>query len=207
VSQSGASRRWSPDRLVLATSGLGSAAIGLLDLFGLLELPALAAKVPQLTLLATGLALTLLSTGVPAWVGSVRKELQRSLSRLEARHEELETSLKELRTAVTSSFLETFPSLIEQVDPALLRIFRPYLEASFRTPPRVLLERRFELQDLESYRSYHRRAHEVNPGATFLATSLPYRKWFWMGDYVERTISSFIATGGTVQRIFFVHTE
>ncbi|RSM45730.1 class I SAM-dependent methyltransferase [Amycolatopsis balhimycina DSM 5908] len=197
----------SVERLVLALSGLASVTVGLLDLVGLLDVPALAQKLPQLTLLVGGLVLTVLAINVPMWSSRLRDELVELRNDMKNNNVDLRGEIGRLATHVSSSHIDTFPSLIEQVDPALLRVFRPYLEASFRTPTQVLNERRFQLNDMESYRNYHRRAHEENSGSTFFATSLPYRKWFWLGDYVERTIKNFVAAGGSITRIFFIRDD
>lgn len=190
-------RRYSVERLTLVSAGVAGIALGLLDLVGLLEYPVLQRNMPKITLLLVGMTLTLLATA--------------ALSRLSivvARTKELEAAIvrqgKINQSAITTSLIAQLPAMLHQIDPAILRVFRPYLEEVFRTPPRILIEKRFRLENLESYRSYHRRTLEENPGHTFLATSLPYRKWFWRSDHLERAMGDFIAGGGKIERIFFL---
>lgn len=198
---------YSAERVVLILAGAAGSILSLTDLFGLLDLPFLQKSVPKLTLLLVGLTLTLLSTTALTRINAAARKVEDLQRKTEESSKDISGQLAKIQASLDLSTVARLPELLESVDPALLNVFRPYLEEVFRTPPRILSEKRFRLHQMEAYRSYHRRTLEENPGCTFFATSLPYRKWFWRTDYLERSMASFIANGGRIVRIFFIPEE
>ena len=63
---------------------------------------------------------------------------------------------------------------------------------------------------MDKFKVYFRRMLEAFPKASFLATSLPYGRYFWSRTApdeltpTERAIEDFIAAGGEFSRLFFV---
>jgi SAM-dependent methyltransferase len=201
------SQSWSIDRVTYLIIAVVSAGVAVLHVFGLLSVPVLAERLPELTLLVAALTLTFLAVTTEHHMQRSDQDLARLRNRIVSDSAAIGARLDELSQLVRQAGVTELPKLIEEVDPTLLAIFRRYLENVFETPPRLLNERRFQLEDIESYPSYHRQALEANPGVTMHATSLPYGKFFWHNAFIQQATEKFVRDGGTIRRIFFVQGD
>ncbi|MCA1602437.1 MAG: hypothetical protein LC776_12605 [Acidobacteria bacterium] len=108
-------RRMSAGRVVLAISGVSAASVSLLDLVGLLDIPAIADKLPQLTLLISGLVLMTLAINISAWHSRVFARLSVLNQKIEDQAETTKLAFVALERSINNSLIETFPSLIDRV--------------------------------------------------------------------------------------------
>lgn len=164
-----------------------SGLISLLDLLGLLDkIPWLAAHIPTLTLLLVSIALGYLTSGVISKLGA------------------LESSVLHLRSFVQQEVTDKITSLRNQLDPNLEVIFGEHISDLLTSVERAVKRRTFEFHDIDLFRYFYKRTLEAYPRATFLATSLPYQKYFWKNQPIEQAMARFINGGGKIKRIFFV---
>ncbi|GGK36065.1 hypothetical protein GCM10010124_30890 [Pilimelia terevasa] len=214
------------DRLGLLIAGMAAVLLSVSDLTGIIDLPVLSQSTPKFALLVSGMTLMIVASTLTTAgrltherlaalrdvVVGQRQAQQREAAALQqatadqlaAMHAELLGQLRHNHAAISRAVVAQLPDLLEQTEPSVLRIYRPYLEEIFRTPARVLTEGRFRLESVDQQRSFHRRAFDQHPGGHFVATSLPTRRYFWQSDYVERAMAGFVAGGGIMERVFFL---
>ena len=165
------------------TSGL----ISLLDLFGLLDhVPWLHQHILNLTLLLVCLTLGYITSGVTEKL------------------ENLETLFHEMRTRVEQDAIANIISLRKQLDPNLEVVFGDHVSELLVSIEKALNEKRVQFHDVDLHRYFFKKTFEAYPRATFLATSLPYEKFFWKNKPMEQAMARFIAKGGKIRRIFFI---
>ncbi len=131
-------RGLSLDRISFGLAGLLACAISLADIFGILEIPELRQRFAQLTLLATGLILTTLATIFSAYLDENRRQVSKIEDAINGDARRITDAIHSLDRQLRRSLLEQLPRMVEDVDPALLAIFRPYLEGVFRTPAQIM---------------------------------------------------------------------
>lgn len=170
----------------ICTTVFFSGLVSVLDLFGLLDSePSLKSRIPTITLLLISMLL-----GYIAWVGS--------------RVDSIESSMHTLQAHINQDTIEKIKSLRHQLDKNLEIIYGDMISSSISNFERALKERTIHFNDLELFRYLYKRTLEKYPRATFLATSLPYERFFWKNQMMEDAIRKFIDDGGTMKRIFFV---
>jgi hypothetical protein len=174
---------------VLYASASLSALIAVLDVFGLLDrlgFPALASRVPIVTLLLLSLAC---GTIAGIW----------------RRQEVAEQLIRELLTAWRSDTVERIAALRRQISPSLEAVFGDQISEMLVSLTSAINDQRIDLYDLDLFRFFYKRTLEAFPHATFLATSLPYQRYFWRNPPIEDAIARFVADGGKMQRIFLIY--
>ena len=172
--------------VLYVTAGL-SGLISLLDLLGLLDtIPWLAARIPTLTLLLVSVLLGYLTSGVATKLGI------------------LESAVLDLRTYLHQETTEKIASLRNQLDPNLDVVFGEHISDLLTSIERAVKERTFKFHDIDLFRYFYKRTLEAYPHATFLATSLPYQRYFWKNQPMEQAMARFITGGGKIKRVFFI---
>lgn len=160
--------------------------ISLLDSLGFLEsIPWLRERIPTLILFLFSILLELVSDVVT------------KISALEA-------SVRDMHSYVQRETTEKIASLRNQLDPNLNIIFGEHISDLLTNVERALKKRTFEFHDIDLFRYFYKRTLEAYPRATFLATSLPYSRYFWKNQMIEQAITRFIAGGGKMKRVFFI---
>lgn len=163
-----------------------SGLVSFLDLFGLLDsVPIIKSRIPTLTLL--------LISGLIGYV-----------TLLGSRVDSIESSMLTLQAHINQDTIEKIKSLRNQLDKNLEIIYGDMISDSISNFERALRERTIHFNDLELFRYLYKRTLEKYPRATFLATSLPYERFFWRNQMMEDAIRNFIDDGGTMKRIFFI---
>jgi hypothetical protein len=174
-----------------------SGLVSFLDLFGLLESVEFI-KSRQLTLTL------LIISGLVVYLTSLGRKLDDIESSLVIKIDAIESSMHTLQAHVNQDTIEKVKSLRHQLDKNLEVIYGDMISDSLNNIERALKERTIKFNDLELFRYLYKRTLEKYPRATFLATSLPYKRFFWRNPMMEDAIKKFIEDGGTMQRIFFV---
>jgi hypothetical protein len=168
---------------VAAISGL----VSLLDFFDLLNaVPWLADRIPTLTLLLVSGLLGYLASEVAGKLDDVR------------------IAVHDLRSLSQQETSERILSLRKQIDPNLEVVFGEHISDLLANVERTLKERTIQLHDVDLFRYFYKRTLERYSRATFLATSLPYQRYFWKNQPMEQAIAQFVAGRGTMKRIFFI---
>lgn len=171
-----------------AAAGL-SGVVSLLDLLGLLDaIPWLGTRIPTITLLLVSVLLGYLTSGV--------------VNKLDT----LEASIAGLRSYIMQETAERIANLRKQLDPNLDAVFGEHISDLLASIESAVKKRTFAFHDVDLFRYFYKRTLEVYPRATFLATSLPYQRYFWKNQPIEQAIARFIASGGRMKRIFFIGT-
>lgn len=169
-----------------AAAGL-SGLVSLLDLLGLLDaIPWLAAHIPTLTLLLVSILLGYMTSSIVNRLGV------------------LESSVLDLRSYARQETIEKITSLRNQLDPNLDVIFGEHISDLLTNVERAVRRQTFEFHDIDLFRYFYKRTLEAYPRATFLATSLPYQKYFWKNQPMEQAMARFISSGGKMKRVFFI---
>lgn len=163
-----------------------SGLVSFLDLFGLLDsIPIIKSRIPTLTLL--------LISGLIGYI-----------TLLGSRIDSIESSVLTLQAHINQDTIEKIKSLRNQLDKNLEIVYGDMISDSISNFERALRERTIHFNDLELFRYLYKRTLEKYPRASFLATSLPYERFFWKNQMMEDAIRNFIDEGGTMKRIFFV---
>ena len=166
-------------------------AVSILDLFDLLnEITFIKARIPTITLL-------LVSTSVLGLVVYVTSVLSRKL-------DSIEDSMLSLQSYVHQDTIERVKSLRRQIEPNLEAVFGNLISDSLNNIVQALKEHRVRFNDVELFRYLYKVTLEKYPNAMFMATSLPYEKYFWRDRPMEEAIERFIDKGGVMKRIFFL---
>jgi len=187
MSKSSMSKTRSIEEYVFYVAAGLSGLVSLLDLLGLLNaIPWLAAHIPTLTLLLVSVLLGYIASGV--------------VSKLDI----LESSLLNLRSYIHQETTEKIASLRSQLDPNLDIIFGEHISDLLASIEHAVKRRTFEFHDIDLFRYFYKRTLEAYPRATFLATSLPYQKYFWKNQPMEQAMARFITSGGKIKRVFFI---
>lgn len=173
---------------IYATVFLGGL-VSVLDLFGLLDSEStIKARIPTVTLLLiSGLI------GYITWMGS--------------RVDSIGSSMLTIQAHINQDTIEKIKSLRSQLDKNLEIIYGDMISDSISNFELALKERTIHFNDLELFRYLYKRTLERFPRATFLATSLPYERFFWKNQMMEEAIRKFIDDGGAMKRIFFVRNK
>lgn len=191
MSKSSASKTKSIEEYVFFVAAGLSGLVSLLDLLGLLDaVPWLAAHIPTLTLLLVSILLGYMTSGIVSKLGV------------------LESSVLDLRSYIHQETTEKIANLRSQLDPNLDVIFGEHISDLLTSVERAVKRRTFEFHDIDLFRYFYKRTLEAYPHATFLATSLPYQRYFWKNQPMEQAMARFITSGGKIKRVFFIsHPE
>ena len=177
------------DVYVLYAVALLSGLIAIADLFGFLDrvgLPALAERVPILTLLVLSL------------VSELMPQIRRRLDNNEQRTRELISSIQAETT-------ERILALRKQINPSLEAVFGDQITDLLTKLTDAVRDQRFTVYDVDLFRYFFKRTLEAFPHGTFLASSLPYQKYFWKNPPMEEAMARFIVGGGKMKRVFFIY--
>jgi hypothetical protein len=159
-----------------------SVVISVLDFFGLLDkIPWLGPNIPTFTFLLVGILLQYMI--------------------------KLQSSMIDLRAFVQQDITEKISALRKHLDPNLDMIFGEHISDLLTNVEHAIKDRTFEFHDMDLFRYFYKRTLEVYPRTTFLATSLPYQRYFWKNQPMEQAIARFINSGGKMKRIFFIANE
>jgi len=102
--------------------------------------------------------------------------------------------------------LERLRSVTSRLDPSLQRVFSEHVEGLVAKLLQALENRTVQVDGLD-FGYFYRKSLEGNPGRHFMATALPYKRYFWKSQPALDAIGRFIANGGKMTRIFFLESE
>jgi hypothetical protein len=102
--------------------------------------------------------------------------------------------------------LERLRSVTSRLDPSLQRVFSEHVEGLLAKLLQALENRTVKVDGLD-FGYFYRKSLEGNPGCHFMATALPYKRYFWKSQPALDAIAKFIANRGTMTRIFFLESE
>lgn len=102
-----------------------------------------------------------------------------------------------------------FSSMKRSLDANLLSVLDEYIDVRGAELRRMIEDKEVLLTGIREYRLLYKKLFRAFPGATFYATSLPSRDYFWRGEdshseSVEASTREFIRHGGKIERIFFI---
>jgi hypothetical protein len=173
-----ASLREQIERWMLASVALVVGIISLADLLGVLESELFTERLPVITLLVLCAIL-----GHQALYLTGRLRL-------------IETDVAEMQ-------MNRFRRLRERLDPEMLKVFGDHVTELIQNVNSAVHNQQIRITDLDLFRYFYRETLKAYPRKTFLATSVPDRKYFWKNDAVEEKIADFTKHGGTMKRVFF----
>jgi hypothetical protein len=114
--------------------------------------------------------------------------------------------LDNVESLLRAGVLERLSSLQEQLDSSLKIVFGDEISNLCTSLKQAIEDRKIQITT-SMFPYYYRRTLDAFPRATFLATSLPYQRFFWKNPELENAIHSFIENGGKFQRIFFTDED
>lgn len=110
-----------------------------------------------------------------------------------------------LTDALKKNIIDLLQNLDKFVDPRLYLLTKDYLAISSRTISDIIEHKTFPVSNIEEFRSFYISVLNRNTGATFWATTIPTRKFFWSNPELNTAMKRFIERGGKITRIFFIH--
>jgi len=168
--------------IISALAGL----LALLDLFDLLgQLPWLSSRITNIVLLLVS-SLLALSVAISDKLENIQELLER------------------LNTQYQFDILEKMKSLRKQLDPNLEVVFGEHVLNLISGVESAVKSKQINLYDVDLFRYFYRKTLEKYPKATFYATSLPYKQYFWKDTATIHAMAKFIEDKGKFKRIFFV---
>ena len=182
-------RKINIEGIVLCVAAALSGLVAIADLFGLLSsVPWFQRHLPSITLVLLG-----------SLTGFVVITISKRLTALSS-------AVSELKTVISDDSISSLSNIEEHVDPALKKVLGDYITGLRSTLQRSLTEKVVEFHDVDLFRYFWKRTLTQLSGKTDLVfTSLPYQKYFWASGSYERPTKDFVASGGTMKRIFFLN--
>ena len=159
-------------------AGVFIVVLELADLLGVTESQFLKEKLPSITLLVSGMILAYLGV-------------------------EYHTILRTIKEAIESHQVENLSNLYNRLDPCLAGVFGDEVKEKLEAIRRAIVDKRITFYDQDRFVGYYRKLLKLYPGATFHATGLPYKRYFWTAANLKM-IEDFIAAGGKFSRIFYL---
>ena len=161
--------------------------IALLDMLGWLEaLPFLADHAAHFGLLLTALVL-----------GYLIAERRDKLDIIEA-------IVRSTQALVEEETIDRISMLRHQIDPNLNRVFGEHISTLIKGIQTAARDKQVILHDVNTFRFFYQVTLEEYPRKEFLATSLPFKSFFWDDPKFMQDMAAFISNGGTIKRIFYV---
>jgi len=112
--------------------------------------------------------------------------------------------LDELRKEAAQSDVHRFKELRDHLDPNLEKIFGDHIERELDSVSKAIESGQITLASIDEFRLLYKETLKRFPKATFLATSLPSKAYFWRDPTIDAAIDEFIKSGGQMTRIFFL---
>lgn len=162
-------------------AGLLIIALQLIDLLGVADLPFLEKRIPSLTLLVGGMILAYLGV-------------------------EYHTMLKAIHDAIESHQVESLSILYNRLDPNLAEVFGEEVRGKIDAIQKAITHKRITIYDQDRFAGYYKKLLRLYANATFHATGLPYKRYFW-NEANQQMIGDFIKNGGKFLRIFYCTRE
>lgn len=159
-------------------AGLFIIALQLADIAGLTELKFVRDKIPSVTLLVGGMILTYLGI-------------------------EYHTILRTIQDAIESHQIENLSILYNRLDPNLAEVFGQEVKGQIEAVKTAIVDKRITIHDQDRFAAYYKKLLNLYPDATFYATGLPYKRYFW-NPANQKMIEKFIKNGGKFLRIFYL---
>ena len=121
------------------------------------------------------------------------------------RMEKSSDEMREIKAELALSKIDQVIALRRAVDPNLDLVFGEHIEEQLRGLQSILMDHTAEVHDVDVFRSFYKKTLETHPEATFFATSVPTRQFFWSSDILNQAMRRFISEhSGTIQRVFFI---
>jgi hypothetical protein len=176
-------------------SALVAFSISIADILGIEKVKFLQDRIPIMVLLVTGIIL-----------GTLTLILQQLFIFNEHR-----VSLRaQIRALIKKNALEHLNLVLGEADHTLMSIVGSEITELVEQVPRIIHEKEFVLYETAKFRRVYMQTLEKFKGAKFLATSLPYKEYFWIGGAIEDAHKKFIeekdekGRKGEISRIFFL---
>lgn len=137
-------------------------------------------------------------------------------STLERKNELKKIDLKadKIISITSSDNLKKLEHITQDIPPLLSHIFQDYIEDYHNFFKNAIESETIEFSDLERFKSSYIRMlkYKKSKGTTFYATSLPYKRYFWINNEditpMIKAMSEFTQTQtGNFERIFFIEKD
>lgn len=93
------------------------------------------------------------------------------------------------------------------VDPKLRLVFGKQIKDYIKNLDLAINQKQIIFNDIKEFRYFYKLALEKHHSATFFATSIPSKNYFWKNKLTEDSMRNFIKNGGSLKRIYFLDCE
>lgn len=159
--------------------------------FGLFETDTFLEKIPNIILFLVGLLI-------------INSTLERR-NRLDI----IEQKLDAITKLISEDNLSKLHHITKDISPTLQHIFQDFISSFVEFFQDAINNEKIEFNDIERFKSSYIKTLELKQESksTFLATSLPYKRYFWTNSEdltpMVKAIDNFTKNGGSFKRIFF----
>ncbi|WP_436516656.1 hypothetical protein [Ekhidna sp. To15] len=170
----------------------GAIAISIISSFGIVDLGEFESQVPNLILGLIGLLI-------------INATLERKNDL-----KNLENKIDKIISLTSDDNLKKLQHLTDDIQPTLKVIFGDFIKEFSSFFKDAIQSERIEFYDLERFKTSYIRTlqYKEKDNTTFLATSLPYKRYFWVNDEdispILKAMKNFKINGSRFIRIFFL---